>query len=92
MDAVSGDGRGRWVAGNLGPGTRFPTLGQIPYLQLRDSYEEQATALLTGGVDLLVIETVYDLLQAKATMNASKRAMVATGRAASHCRFRSRSS
>ena len=31
VDAVSGDGRRRWVAGNLGPGTRFPTLGQISY-------------------------------------------------------------
>ena len=79
-DAVAGDGRPRWVAGNLGPGTRFPTLGQIPYAQLRDAYEEQAAALLAGGVDLLVVETVYDLLQAKAAINASKRAMVGAGR------------
>jgi len=73
-------GRPRWVAGNLGPGTRFPTLGQIPYLELRDAYEEQATALVKGGVDLLMVETVYDLLQAKAAINAAKRAMVAAGR------------
>jgi len=82
-DAVasfSSDGRHRWVAGNLGPGTRFPTLGQISYEELRDDYELQAAALLSGGVDLLVIETVYDLLQAKAAINASKRAMVAAGR------------
>jgi len=80
VDAVSGDGRRRWVAGNLGPGTRFPTLGQISYRELRDAYEEQAAALLGGGVDLLVIETVFDLLQAKAALNACKRAMVGTGR------------
>jgi 5-methyltetrahydrofolate--homocysteine methyltransferase len=80
VDSVSSDGRPRWVAGNLGPGTRFPTLGQIPYSSLRNAYEEQATALLRGGVDLLVIETVYDLLQAKAAINACRRAMVATGR------------
>jgi len=82
-EAVAADGAGsrpRWVAGNLGPGTRFPTLGQIPYAQLRDAYEEQAVALLQGGVDLLLVETVYDLLQAKAAMNACKRAMVAVGR------------
>jgi len=81
-DAAAADpeGRPRWVAGNLGPGTRFPTLGQIPYLELRDAYEEQATALVKGGVDLLMVETVYDLLQAKAAINAAKRAMVAAGR------------
>ncbi len=80
VDAVSTADRPRWVAGNLGPGTRFPSLGQIPYVDLRDAYAEQATALLQGGVDLLVVETVYDLLQAKAALNACKRAMVATGR------------
>jgi len=79
-DATAADGRTRWVAGNLGPGTRFPSLGQIPYLELRDAYQEQAAALLGGGVDLLLIETVYDLLQAKAALSACKRAMVAAGR------------
>ena len=78
--ASATDGRPRWVAGNLGPGTRFPTLGQIPYLEFRDAYQEQATALIRGGVDLLLVETVYDLLQAKAAINAAKRAMVAAGR------------
>ena len=32
----------RWVAGSIGPGTKFPTLGQIRYADLRDAYEEQA--------------------------------------------------
>jgi len=72
--------RPRWVAGSIGPGTRFPTLGQIPYAELRDAYQEQAEALLAGGVDLLIVETVYDLLQAKAALNACKRACVAVGR------------
>jgi len=79
-DEVATPDRPRWVAGNLGPGTRFPTLGQIPYLALRDDYEEQASALLSGGVDILIIETVFDLLQAKAAINACARAMVAAGR------------
>ena len=79
-DAAAADGRPRWVAGNLGPGTRFPTLGQIPYAELRDAYQEQAAALLAGGVDLVLVETVYDLLQAKAAINGAKRAMVGAGR------------
>jgi len=80
VDAMSTAERPRWVAGNLGPGTKFPTLGQIPYAVLRDAYEEQASALLAGGVDLFLVETVYDLLQAKAALNGCKRAMVAGGR------------
>src|SRR5436190_21633271 len=55
-----------WVAGNLGPGTKLPSLGQIRFADLRDAFEEQARGLLEGGVDLLIIETCYDLLQAKA--------------------------
>jgi 5-methyltetrahydrofolate--homocysteine methyltransferase len=80
VEAFSTPDRPRFVAGNLGPGTKFPSLGQIPYANLRDAYEEQASGLLEGGVDLLVVETVYDLLQAKAALNACKRAMVAAGR------------
>jgi 5-methyltetrahydrofolate--homocysteine methyltransferase len=70
----------RWVAGSIGPGTKFPTLGQIPYAGLRDAYEEQALGLLEGGVDLLLVETVFDLLSAKAAINGARRAMVAAGR------------
>ncbi|MGH9300361.1 MAG: methionine synthase [Acidimicrobiales bacterium] len=72
--------RPRWVAGSMGPGTRFPTLGQISFIELRDVYEEQAAGLLEGGVDLLVIETVFDLLQAKAAIQACRRAMSGAGR------------
>ncbi len=72
--------RPRWVAGSLGPGTRFPSLGQIPFVALRDAYEVQARGLLEGGVDLFVVETVFDLLQAKAAMVACRRAMAAVGR------------
>ncbi len=71
----------RWVAGSIGPGTKFPTLGQIRYADLRDAYQEQAGALLAGGVDLLLVETVFDLLQAKAAINGARRAMAASGRA-----------
>ncbi|MGH9080435.1 MAG: methionine synthase [Acidimicrobiales bacterium] len=72
--------RPRWVAGSIGPGTKFPTLGQIPYADLRRAYEEQAGALIEGDVDLIIIETVFDLLQAKAAINGARRAMGAAGR------------
>ena len=72
--------RPRFVAGSIGPGTKFPTLGQISYAGLRAAYEEQASGLLDGGVDLLLIETVYDLLSAKAAINGARRAMTAAGR------------
>jgi 5-methyltetrahydrofolate--homocysteine methyltransferase len=70
----------RWVAGDMGPGTKFPSLGQIRFAELRDAYEAQAAGLLSGGVDLIVIDTVYDLLQAKAALAAARRAMRSAGR------------
>src|SRR5215207_5993796 len=79
-DGWSADGRTRYVAGSIGPGTKLPSLGHISFPDLRDAYEAQAVALLEGGVDLLVIETCYDLLQAKTAMIACRRAIAATGR------------
>jgi 5-methyltetrahydrofolate--homocysteine methyltransferase len=79
-DEFSTPERPRWVAGSMGPGTKFPTLGQIPYAEFRDAYEEQALGLLEGGVDLLLIETQFDLLSVKAAINGARRAMVALGR------------
>ncbi|HZU74676.1 MAG TPA: methionine synthase [Acidimicrobiales bacterium] len=72
--------RPRWVAGSMGPGTKLPSLGHISFADLRDAYEEQARGLLDGGVDLLLVETQYDLLAAKAGLLACRRAMQATGR------------
>jgi 5-methyltetrahydrofolate--homocysteine methyltransferase len=72
--------RPRFVAGSVGPGTKFPTLGQIPYVDLRESYREQIRGLLEGGVDLLIIETMFDLLGAKAAVNAARMAMADVGR------------
>ncbi len=79
-DEYAADGRPRWVAGSIGPGTKFPTLGQIPYAELCAGYEEQARGLLEGGVDLLLVETVFDLLGAKAAINGCRRAMADLGR------------
>jgi 5-methyltetrahydrofolate--homocysteine methyltransferase len=71
---------GRWVAGSLGPGTKIASLGQITFVNLRDGYQEAAAGLLDGGVDLFVIETVQDLLQAKAAIVGCRRAMADAGR------------
>ena len=79
-DGFSADGRTRYVAGSIGPGTKLPSLGHIGFADLRDSYEEQAAGLLEGGVDLFVIETCMDLLQVKAAMIACRRAMKSAGR------------
>ncbi len=72
--------RPRFVAGSLGPGTKLPTLGQISFNDVRDAYEVLARGLLAGGVDLLVVETSYDTLQAKAAIQACRRAMAHAGR------------
>jgi 5-methyltetrahydrofolate--homocysteine methyltransferase len=79
-DGYGSDGRARYVAGSMGPGTKLPSLGHISYADLRDAYEEQARGLLEGGVDLLLVETCYDLLQAKAAIGACRRAMAACQR------------
>jgi 5-methyltetrahydrofolate--homocysteine methyltransferase len=70
----------RFVAGSMGPGTKFPTLGQITYDDLSASYEEMAYGLLEGGVDLLIVETMFDLLSGKAAIAACHRAMARHGR------------
>ncbi|MGH9001407.1 MAG: homocysteine S-methyltransferase family protein, partial [Acidimicrobiia bacterium] len=72
--------RPRWAVGSIGPGTKLPSLGQIDFVTLRDAYQVQADGLLAGGVDVLLVETVYDLLQAKAALVACRRAMAGAGR------------
>jgi 5-methyltetrahydrofolate--homocysteine methyltransferase len=79
-DSYASPGEPKFVAGSMGPGTKFPTLGQISYDDLSASYEELAYGLLEGGVDLLLIETMFDLLSGKAAIAASHRAMARHGR------------
>jgi len=55
----------RFVAGSMGPTTKLPSLGHISFDAMVASYEEQASALIEGGVDLLLVETAQDLLQVK---------------------------
>ncbi|HEX8803062.1 MAG TPA: homocysteine S-methyltransferase family protein, partial [Acidimicrobiales bacterium] len=74
------DGYGGLVAGSMGPGTKSPSLGQIAFAEVRDAYEQMARGLLEGGVDLLITETHFDLLAAKAAVIGARRAMAAVGR------------
>jgi 5-methyltetrahydrofolate--homocysteine methyltransferase len=67
-DDFQADGRPRWVAGSIGPGTKLPTLGHTTYDVLAATYADQAFGLLEGGADLLLIETCQDLLQIKAAV------------------------
>ncbi len=61
-------GRPRFVAGSMGPTTKLPSLGHITFDNMAAAYEEQAAALIDGGVDVLLVETSQDLLQAKAAL------------------------
>ena len=71
--------RPRFVIGSIGPGTRLPSLGQIAFTELRDNYEAMVAGLLAGGADVLLIETVQDLLQGKAAIVGCRRAMATAG-------------
>src|SRR6059058_3050068 len=78
-------GEERFVAGSIGP-TGFlpasddPTLGNMPFRTLVEVFTEQATGLLKGGVDLLIIETAQDILEVKAAIFGAREAFKKTGR------------
>jgi 5-methyltetrahydrofolate--homocysteine methyltransferase len=74
------DEYGIWVAGSIGPGTKFASLGQITFDELAHAYHRQALGLLDGGVDLFLIETQFDLLGIKAAVAGCRRAMAELGR------------
>jgi len=73
-------GRPRFAVASIGPGTRLPSLGQTTWDQIVDSYTEQVRGLLDGGIDVLLIETCQDLLQAKSAIVAAIDAMSEKGR------------
>ena len=69
----------RFVAGALGPTNKTASLSPdvnnpgyraISFDQLREAYKEQARGLMDGGVDLLLVETIFDTLNAKAALFA----------------------
>lgn len=88
-DAVSTPDKPRFVAGSVGPTNKTcslspdvndPALRTITYDELVDAYEEQMEALIEGGVDALLIETIFDTLNAKAAIYAAERVMERLGR------------
>jgi 5-methyltetrahydrofolate--homocysteine methyltransferase len=79
-DEFSTPERKRYVLGSMGPGTKLPTLGHIEYTVIRDAYTEAALGMLDGGADAVLVETCQDLLQLKAAVLGSRRAMIQLGR------------
>ncbi|MGN1245180.1 MAG: methionine synthase, partial [Muribaculaceae bacterium] len=82
------DGAVRYVAGSVGPTNRSlsmspsvddPAARAVTWKQLTDAYFTQITALIEGGVDCLLIETVFDTLNAKAALWAADEAMRTLG-------------
>jgi 5-methyltetrahydrofolate--homocysteine methyltransferase len=58
------------VAASMSPDVNDPGFRAVTFDQLRQTYSDQATALIEGGVDLLAVETVFDTLNAKAALFA----------------------
>lgn len=78
----------RFVAGSVGPTNKTcsmspdvnnPAYRAVTYDEMADAYQQQMEAMLESGVDALLIETIFDTLNAKAAILAAERAMQATG-------------
>jgi len=72
--------RPRYVIGSVGPGTKLISLGHVSWDVMLDSYAEQMRGLLAGGADVILIETMQDLLCIKCAINAARLAMKEAGR------------
>jgi len=88
-DAASTPERPRWVAGAIGPTNKTlslsprvedPGFREVTWDEVVDGYREQAAALIEGGVDVLLLETVFDTLMVKAALFACEDAMASAGR------------
>lgn len=78
------DGKPRFVAGSVGPtgmaaslssDVNDPSSRDVTFAQLKEAFAQQAAALIEGGVDLLLIETIFDALNAKAAIDGATDAM-----------------
>src|SRR3954468_14110337 len=68
------------VAGSISPDVNDPGFRAVNFDQLRQTYYDQVSGLIEGGVDLLVVETVFDTLNAKAALFAITDVFEETGR------------
>ncbi len=82
-------GKPRFVAGSIGPTNRSASLSpdvndpgfrNVTFDELVDSYHQQAKGLLDGGVDILLVETIFDTLNAKAALFAIQKLFFETGK------------
>lgn len=87
-DAYSTPERPRFVAGAMGPTALSaslpvdvddPSVRAVDFDTLADAYSQQAKGLIEGGADFILIETAFDLLNAKAAATGARRAMDALG-------------
>ena len=78
----------RFVAGSVGPTNKTcsmspdvnnPAFRALSYDELADAYQQQMEAMLEGGVDAILIETIFDTLNAKAAVYAAEQAIKITG-------------
>jgi len=83
-DEFSTEDRPRFVAGSIGPTNKTcsmspdvsdPAARDLDYDTLLTAYDEQVDALIEGGVDALLIETIFDSLNAKVAIDAAMRVM-----------------
>ena len=83
------DGRPRFVAGAVGPTNRTasispdvsnPGFRAVSFDDLREAYKEAALGLIEGGADILLVETIFDTLNAKAAIYAIEEAFAQTGK------------
>ncbi|HHO67890.1 MAG TPA: methionine synthase, partial [Gammaproteobacteria bacterium] len=88
-DAIATEDRPRFVAGVLGPTSRTasispdvndPGFRNVTFDELRDTYYEATRALTEGGADLILIETIFDTLNAKAAAFAVQQYFEDSGR------------
>lgn len=77
-NAFSTADRPRFVCGAIGPGTKLVTLGQTSFDELRATYRTAFVGLIEGGADVLLLETLQDLLMVKATIVGAIEAMAET--------------
>ncbi|HEX7433855.1 MAG TPA: methionine synthase [Anaerolineaceae bacterium] len=83
-DGYSTPDQPRFVAGSIGPSGKLlsindPSLSDITFDQLVDVFREQATGLIQGGVDLILVETSQDILEVRAAWVGIQKAFVETG-------------
>src|SRR5690349_1129883 len=89
VDKAASDGKPRWVAGALGPTNKTlslspdvndPAYREVDFDTMKSVYREQVDALVEGGVDFILIETIFDTLNAKSAIMATLEAEQALGR------------